>query len=152
MQLPALSILDANRIMAVSTVRPDGWPQTTFVGYANEGFDVIFVIFRSSQKFANISHDSRISIAVGKEPTSLEELQAVYASARASEVTDPKQRAHAWSLLARRHPNLDAFELPDPAAAVIMSARCEHVSVLDYRQGLGHREELTVGETSREET
>ncbi|WP_309660911.1 hypothetical protein [Sphingomonas sp.] len=31
----AIRILDAHRIMAVSTQRPDGWSQTTFVGYAN---------------------------------------------------------------------------------------------------------------------
>ncbi len=52
MEQPAISILNKHRIMAISTVRPDGWPQTTVVGYANQGFDIIFLIFRASQKFA----------------------------------------------------------------------------------------------------
>ncbi|MBV8908539.1 MAG: pyridoxamine 5'-phosphate oxidase family protein, partial [Sphingomonas sp.] len=57
MEHPAITILNANRIMAISTVRPDGWPQTTIVGYANRGFDIHFLIFRGSQKYANLQHD-----------------------------------------------------------------------------------------------
>lgn len=144
MKQAAIDILDSHRIMAVSTVRPDGWPQTTFVGYANEGFDIFFVIFRSSQKFANIAHNDHISIAVGEEPDSLNELRAVYAAARASEVTEANQRAYAWALLERRHPNLAGFAMPDPAESVIMRASCRYVSVLDYTQGFGHREELNL--------
>jgi hypothetical protein len=37
MQDKAIEILNSHRIMAISTLRPDGWPQTTIVGYANEG-------------------------------------------------------------------------------------------------------------------
>jgi nitroimidazol reductase NimA-like FMN-containing flavoprotein (pyridoxamine 5'-phosphate oxidase superfamily) len=60
MEQPAITILDANRIMTIATVRPDGWPQTTMVGYANEGWRVYFLIYRTSQKFENISRDNRV--------------------------------------------------------------------------------------------
>lgn len=33
---PAIEILDSQGIMSISTLRPDGWPPTTVVGYANE--------------------------------------------------------------------------------------------------------------------
>jgi hypothetical protein len=33
-----LTLLDQHRIMTLATVRPDGWPQATTVGYANENF------------------------------------------------------------------------------------------------------------------
>jgi len=122
--------------MAISTVRPDGWPQTTIVGYANDGLTIYFVIFRSSQKFANIAHDDRISIAVGEEPRDLHSLKAVYAGAHASEVTDLKQAAHAWRLLTARHPNLSHLEVPDQAETALMCAACKYVSVLDYSQDL----------------
>ena len=79
----AIRILDGQRLMAVSTVRPDGWPQTTIVGYANIGLVIYFLIFRASQKFENISKDNRVSIAVAPEPRNLGELQAVYAVAPA---------------------------------------------------------------------
>ena len=71
MEQPAITILNANRIMAISTVRPDGWPQTTVVGYANSGFDIYFLILRRSQKYANIRRDDRVSIAVAPEPEQL---------------------------------------------------------------------------------
>ena len=132
----AARILDAHRIMAISTVRPDGWPQTTIVGYANDGLTIYFVIFRSSQKFANILADDRVSIAVGEEPRDLRHLEAVYAGALVSEVKDLKQAAHAWRLLTQRHPNLSHLQVPDQAETALMCAICEHVAVLDYSQGL----------------
>jgi len=113
MEQTAITILNAHRIMAISALRPDGWPQTTIVGYANEGFDIFFLIFRSSQKLRDIQRDDRVSIAVAEEPKSLGELEAVHAGAHATEVTDPKQRDYAWRLLVERHPNLTGFEPPD---------------------------------------
>ena len=100
---PAIEILNAHRTMAVSTVRPDGWPQTTIVGYANDGWTIYFMIFRSSQKFANIARDDRISVAAGGDPNYLSD-------------------------------------------TALMRAVCKYVSVLDYSKGIGHTEELTVGE------
>jgi nitroimidazol reductase NimA-like FMN-containing flavoprotein (pyridoxamine 5'-phosphate oxidase superfamily) len=134
--------------MAISTVRPDGWPQTTIVGYANDGLALYFLIFRSSQKFANIRHDNRVSIAVGGEPKDMREAKAMFAGAHAFEVVEPKERAHAWQLLVQRHPNLADFDLPGSADAALMRADCQHVSVLDYSKGFGHTEAFSVGEDS----
>jgi len=144
MEQKAIDILDSQRIMAVATTRPDGWPQNTIVGYANDGLLLYFLISRTSQKFANIQHDDRISVAVGAEPNDFHRLKAVYAGAHASEVTDPKQRRNAWRLLMQRHPNLRDFELPDQTEAVMMRAPCMFVSILDYTKGLGHTDTLTV--------
>lgn len=141
---PAIQILESHRMMAISTVRPDGWPQTTIVGYANQGWTVYFLIFRSSQKFANIERDDRVSIAVGSEPNYLSDIKAVYAGAHASEVVDPHEREMAWKLLMERHPNLADFGLPDTSESALMHAKCKYVSVLDYSQGVGHSEDLTV--------
>jgi nitroimidazol reductase NimA-like FMN-containing flavoprotein (pyridoxamine 5'-phosphate oxidase superfamily) len=144
----AIGILDSQRIMVISTLRQDGWPQSTIVGYANEALTLYFMIFRSSQKFANIRHDHRVSIAVGAEPKDMREAKAVYAGAQASEVVDPKAREHAWKLLVQRHPNLTNFDLPGSAEAALMRADCKHVSVLDYTRGFGHTEAFSIGDDS----
>ena len=141
----AARILDAHRIMSISTVRPDGWPQTTIVGYANDGLSLYFVILRSSQKLSNIQGDDRISLAVGDEPIDLMEAKAVFAGARAFEVTDELEREKAWRLLTGRHPNLGPYDVPDPAVTAMMRADCRHVSVVDYSKGPGHVEAFTVG-------
>lgn len=145
MEENAIRILDSHRILAISTVRPDGWPQTTIVGYANDGWTIYFIVLRSSQKFANIQRDDRVSIAIGGEPSDLRELKAVYAGAHANEVTDLKQGEHAWRLLVKRHPNLADLGLPKGSETALMQAVCKHVSILDYSRGMGHTEALTIG-------
>ena len=36
-----LTLLDEHRIMTIATLRPDGWPQATTVGYASEGLAIL---------------------------------------------------------------------------------------------------------------
>ena len=57
-----LAILDAHRIMTVATLRPDGWPQATTVGYGNDGMTLYFLCGLDSQKAANIARDNRDSL------------------------------------------------------------------------------------------
>ena len=144
MRQPAIDILNANRIMTIATVRADGWPQATIVGYANEGWSLYFLIYRDGQKFANIARDNRVAITIGSEPPEIRAIKAVYAGCEVSEVTDPGEQSHAWNLLAKRHPNLTDLAPPRTADVATMVARCRHVSLLDYTQGLGHTESITV--------
>lgn len=140
----AIRILDSHRIMAVATNRADGWPQNTFVGYANLGLLIYFIVYPSSQKLANIRQDGRVAIAVGHEPRGLDELQAVFAGAEAAEVTDETEKAQAWRLLRERHPNLAGLDLPGPADAAVMRAKCRFVSVLDYRMAFGRHKDFEL--------
>ena len=144
MEQPAIGILNANRIMTIATIRPDGWPQATIVGYANEGGSVYFLIYRGSQKYANIARDNRVAITVGNEPAEIRKIEAVYAGCEVFELTDLGERSHAWELLAQRHPNLTDLAPPQSDEVATMVARCRHVSVLNYTQGLGHADSLTV--------
>jgi nitroimidazol reductase NimA-like FMN-containing flavoprotein (pyridoxamine 5'-phosphate oxidase superfamily) len=144
MEQPAIAILDAHRIMTVATVRADGWPQATIVGYANEGWSLYFLVYRNSQKFANMSRDNRVAITVGQEPSDITQIEAVYAGCEVSELTDLGERSRAWDLLAQRHPNLTDLAPAQSEEVATMVARCRHVSVLDYTQGLGHTEGLTI--------
>lgn len=144
MEEPALTILNANRIMSIATVRSDGWPQATIVGYANEGFRLYFLIYRNSQKFANIARDNRVAITVGQEPPAVEEIEAVYAGCEVRELTDLAERSRAWTVLAKRHPNLGQLAPPEDAEVATMVAQCKYVSVLDYSKGLGHTESLVL--------
>ena len=130
----AIEILDAHRVMTIATLRPDGWPQATIVGYANDGLAVYFLVARTSQKLMNIQFDDRIAIAVGEEPRD-GHIQTVYAAANAVELVDPEQRARCWQLLRQRHPNLADYDMPRPAEAAMIRAECHHVSALDFMTG-----------------
>ncbi|HKT20992.1 MAG TPA: pyridoxamine 5'-phosphate oxidase family protein, partial [Stellaceae bacterium] len=54
-----LALLDEHRIMTVATLRPDGWPQATTVGYVSEDLTLYFLCGRDSQKVRNLSRDDR---------------------------------------------------------------------------------------------
>lgn len=144
MQDKAVKILDENRLMAIGTIRPDGWPQVTMVGYANEDILLYFVISRQSQKFANIGRDDRVSLVVGRDFHDPKTIKALSIAARASEVRDPKQRQRAIKLLLDRHPGLKALEPPQPDHSVVMRANPEIITILDYSKGFGHADVLTV--------
>src|SRR5215510_1026951 len=59
-----LTLLDQHRIMTIATLRPDGWPQATTVGYANEGLTLYFLCGPDSQKAANLARDDRVSLTI----------------------------------------------------------------------------------------
>ena len=141
----AIHILDENRLMAIATVRPDGWPQATLVSYANEDILLYFVISRQSQKFANIQRDDRVSIVIGRDFHDPSTIKALSIAARASEVRDPKQRGRAVKLLLERHPGLQRLERPDAGHSAVMRANPEIITILDYSKGFGHVDLLTVG-------
>jgi nitroimidazol reductase NimA-like FMN-containing flavoprotein (pyridoxamine 5'-phosphate oxidase superfamily) len=134
----ASEILASHSIMSIATVRPDGWPQSTIVGYANDGLTIYFLVMRSSQKLANIEADNRISLTIGDEPSDISQATAVYCGAHAIEVADEVEREFGWRLLSQRHPNLENFALPDRGQVAMMRATCKYVSVVDYSKGLGH--------------
>ena len=83
-----LGILAENRIMAVATLRADGWPQATMVGYVNAGLVLYFVISRGSQKLANMARDPRVSIAIGHHEADEAGPRGLSLAATVSEVTD----------------------------------------------------------------
>ena len=139
-----IKILAESRIMAISTIRPDGWPQTTIVGYAHQDIFIYFTVSRSSQKFSNIMHDDRVSIAVGQDFHDPSSLLAISMAAHASEVRDPKQRDEIVRLLRNRHPGLKKLEFPSSPNAAVIRAHPSIITISDYSKGFGHADVLTV--------
>ena len=62
------TLLDQHRTMRIATLRPDGWPQVTTVGYANDGFAIHFLCGLDSQKASNLARDDRVSLAIDDDP------------------------------------------------------------------------------------
>jgi len=50
-----LTLLDQHRIMTIATLRPDGWPQATTVGYASEGLTLYFLCGWKRKRHSNWS-------------------------------------------------------------------------------------------------
>src|SRR5947207_4094111 len=78
-----ISLLDMHRIMTIATNRPDGWPQATVVGYANDGLTIYCFVSRLSQKYANIMRDKRVSIAIASDFSDPSQIQGLSLAAKA---------------------------------------------------------------------
>ncbi|MFN3514624.1 MAG: pyridoxamine 5'-phosphate oxidase family protein [Phenylobacterium sp.] len=137
-----VSLLDTHRTMRLATLRPDGWPQTTSVGYANDGLTLYFLCGQESQKAANLARDDRVSLAIDDDTPQVMQIQGLSMAARARRVTDEAEGARALGLLFARYPAQEGmtFTLPAPAEVAIFRLTPTVISVLDYTQGFGHTE------------
>lgn len=139
-----LAQLDEHRIMTVATNRPDGWPQATVVGYANDGLVLYCFVARTSQKYANIMRDKRVSIAIGNDFADPDQIKGLSLAAKASVVEDRKEFDRACDLFLKRYPEYAAWQRPDPALAPMLRMTPEIVSVLDYSKGFGHSDLVEI--------
>ena len=83
-----LALLDQHRIMTVATLRPDGWPQATTVGYVNEGLTLYFLCGLDSQKAKNLARDDRLSLTIDHDTADLMTITGLSMAARAHAVED----------------------------------------------------------------
>jgi nitroimidazol reductase NimA-like FMN-containing flavoprotein (pyridoxamine 5'-phosphate oxidase superfamily) len=140
-----LRYLADNRIMSVATLRSDGWPQATIVGYASEGLVLYFLCSRDSQKARNLADDDRISLTIGHDTTNPLEIEGLSMAARARQVQNPAEIGHALKLLLDKYPEYRSFPSPDMSGMRVMRVTPTMISVLDYRLGFGHAELVETG-------
>lgn len=135
-----LSILNQHRIMTIATLRPDGWPQATTVGYVNEGMAIYFLCGLDSQKAANIGHDNRVSVTIDRDEPQIMEIKGLSMAAHAIEVTDKSEAERVLALMPTKYPEQKSFplEMPKPGDVKIYRLEPKVISVLDYTQGFGH--------------
>jgi nitroimidazol reductase NimA-like FMN-containing flavoprotein (pyridoxamine 5'-phosphate oxidase superfamily) len=83
-----LALLDQHRIMTIATLRPDGWPQATTVGYVNEGLTLYFLCGLDSQKSANLLRDDRVSLTIDHDTPQVMQITGLSMAAHAQPVSD----------------------------------------------------------------
>ena len=140
-----LTLLDQHRIMTIATLRPDGWPQATTVGYANDGLTLYILCGPESQKAANLARDDRVSLTVDHDTPQVMEITGLSMAAHAQVVVDPAEAEKALSLLMRKYPPQESIPVAMPAPADVRIFRVTPmvISVLDYSKGFGHTDLVT---------
>ena len=137
-----LTLLDQHRNMTIATLRPDGWPQATTVGYANDGLTIYFLCGLDSQKARNIELDNRVSLTIDDDTPEVMEITGLSMAARAHAVTDRAEAEQALRLLMLKYPEQKSLPLsvPMPTADTVRIFRLTPIviSVLDYTKGFGH--------------
>ena len=141
-KLKILELLNENRVMCVATIRPDGWPQATMVGYVHDDLTVYFAVARISQKLANIEREPRISIALGHDRP--DRLRGLSMAAHAAEVTELAEIDHLNALMLERYPGQVMFS-PRETSTAVLRATPEVISVIDLPKGPGEPELVQIG-------
>jgi general stress protein 26 len=139
-------LLEHERLMSVATLRADGWPQVTTVGYINEGLNLYFVTGRESQKLANLEADPRVSLAIH---SSIEVGGAVGVSmaARASEVRDPAEVERLNRLMFARWPTVSVY-CPATSSIAIVRLKPELICAISASAGRSKTECFSLGDAA----
>jgi PPOX class probable F420-dependent enzyme len=129
-----LNLLDQHRNMTIATLRPDGWPQATTVGYANEGLTLYFLCGQESQKAANLARDDRVSLTIDDDTPEVMEITGLSMAAHARVVTDQAEAQKALRMLMRKYPEQGSpppLPMPTPAEVRVFRVTPKVISVLD---------------------
>lgn len=139
-----LDILSRHENMTLATLRPDGFPQATTVGYANDGLSIYFGCGSDSQKAHNIARDDRVSAAIDREHADWNEIEGLSLAGTAARVTDPAELEKVGALFVAKFPQLAAFAGKDPFDMILFRVTPKVISVLDYSKGFGHTDLVEV--------
>lgn len=147
MKQKILALLGAHRIMTIATLRPDGWPQATTVGYVNEGLTLWFLCGRDSQKASNLAHDDRVSITIDHDTPDIMSITGLSMAARAHRVSDRAEAEKVIAMMPLKYPDAPPLpapmKMPTPDEVALFRVVPEIVSVIDYTQGFAHTDLAT---------
>ena len=140
-----MALLDQHRIMTVATLRPDGWPQTTTVGYVNEGLTLYFLCGLDSQKARNLARDDRLSLTIDHDTADLMAITGLSMAARARAVDDRAEAEKVLRMLPLKYPDAGPLpmKMPGPDEVRLFRVTPEVISVLDYTKGFAHTDLVT---------
>jgi nitroimidazol reductase NimA-like FMN-containing flavoprotein (pyridoxamine 5'-phosphate oxidase superfamily) len=140
-----LTILDQHRIMTIATLRPDGWPQATTVGYANEGLTLYFLCGPESQKASNLARDDRVSLTIDHDTPQVMEISGLSMAAHAQLVANRTEGEKALRMLMLKYPEQPSIPLPMPKPEDVSIFRVtpKVISVIDYTKGFAHTDLVT---------
>ena len=140
-----LALLEQHRIMTIATLRPDGWPQATTVGYVSEGLTLYFLCGIQSQKAANLAQDDRVSLAIDHDTSDIMAITGLSMAGHAQPVLDRAEAQKILNLLPTKYPEQVSLPgpMPTPDEVRIFRVTPTVISVLDYSKGFGHTDLVT---------
>jgi nitroimidazol reductase NimA-like FMN-containing flavoprotein (pyridoxamine 5'-phosphate oxidase superfamily) len=132
-----LGQLKAHHNMSLATVRPDGYPQATTVGYANDGLTLYFVCDRNGQKVRNLKRSPKVSLTINKDWSNWKKITGLSMGGNATVLERPADTRRALALLSRKFKAMKELSAEDLAGTAFVRVQPKVISVLDYRRGFG---------------
>jgi Pyridoxamine 5'-phosphate oxidase len=140
-----LDVLQAHNILTLATVREDGYPQATTVGYVHEGMTLYIGTFAQAQKVANIRRCPNVSLTIDRDYDDWSQIKGLSMGGTAEILTDPTEIPRVAALFIAKFPQIAKLPVPiDPASVVFLKITPSVISVLDYTKGFGHTELISI--------
>jgi len=124
----ARRILESDSLAHVTTIDPDGRPQTTLAWVGLEGDEVVFATLPDQRKLRNLRRDPRITISIQTDkvtPYGLHEYLVIYGTARVTDGGGPE----VLQRLARTYlgPDVTFPPMPDPPPGFVTRVTVERL-------------------------
>jgi general stress protein 26 len=132
-----LDVLKGQHLMALATVRSDGYPQATMVNYIHDGLTLYFATDATSQKAGNIKINAKVSVAIASETADFSKLRGLSMSGLAKRVADTQRAEELCLRLFRRLPQSRRFVPEDPKQLAVFEIEPIAISLIDYASGFG---------------
>ena len=132
-----LNLLSRHNIMTLATIRPDGFPQATFVYYVNQDFTLYFATDPTSQKAGNINLSNKVSVTIAGQTENASKLKALSLSGIAAKITDPMRLHDLQTSLFKAVPRAKRFAPADAGQLAVYSITPIAISLVDYAAGYG---------------
>lgn len=134
-----LGLIETRYTLALSTLREDGWPQTTAVAYASHDLTLYVATGADAQKVRNLRRDDRVSLALDGGRPDWASLKGLSMAARATVLDAASERQQAARLLKKKFPELVEFsDLEHDRGWAFLRLEPKVISLVDYAKGFGH--------------
>ena len=124
----ARRVIESDALAHVTTIDPDGRPQTTLAWVGLEGDEVVFATLPDQRKLRNLRQDPRITISIQTDrvtPYGLHEYLVIYGTARVTDGDGPE----VLQRLARTYlgPDVTFPPMPDPPPGFVTRVTVERL-------------------------
>ena len=134
-----LDVLAAHEVLSLATLRADGWPQATTVGYVNDGLTLFAATGAQAQKVLNIRRDARVSLTINGGKAEWSGLRGLSMAASAEVLSSRSEIQRVARLVKRKFPALADFsDLERDRGWAFLRIEPQVISIIDYARGFGH--------------
>ena len=134
-----VDLLASHELLTLATVREDGWPQATTVGYVNDGLTLFVATGAEAQKVRNIRRDPRVSLTVNGANADWTRLQGLSMAASAQVLDSRSEIQRVARLMKKKFPSLVEFSDPERERGwAFLRIVPQVISIIDYTRGFGH--------------
>jgi general stress protein 26 len=139
-------VMDHQSDLTLATLRKDGWPQANTVSYAHDGLVIFFGTAKDSQKVKNIQHCDKVSLTINEDyQGDWNKIKGISMAATATILKDKAEVQHAIDCIIKRFPAAaDWASTEDMANMAYLKLTPSVISLLDYEQGFGHTEQISI--------